>query len=537
MKKTETNLLLFSITLCWAASYIFIKNLPSDFSDYAYLTLTTGIAAVLMAGVFCKKLRQIKKSTVLKGFLLSLLLSLNLLAERKGIVWMEPEMASFLSALTIIMVPLLLLFMKRRPSANNLVGAGIILLGLCAGVEFRFAGLRGEGVFYLLAACACSAVYTVAVDRYAKEEEPLLLCIVQMFFSALTGFVLWFCENPLTFQSVDYTRELLSNIIILAFFTKAYAYIVLMFSQKYTDAVSVTVIGSMEPIVTLVLAVLLPATYGGNHKLTKAGVIGAGIIAVGAVVAGLHFLERKSEKKSEKKRDWYKVKQFFVVLISFLVLGISFKVMVLVEGLTEVRPVNAIPPVAGLLCGPAGAFACGIGNLLSDIVGTFSAASILGFAGNFVAAYLPYRIWYLFSDEPPNVHTGRNRMRYIILSLTAAMTVAWILSFGLYWMEGVWMESIYRYVFWNNLGFSVGLGMPILIILTSQEVPVRIAKPPKGLWTKSSVKFRKAVFGIYMLCMGILLLCIQFLKIGPEQNFWMLPLSAILLVTLIGLLT
>ena len=48
MTKTENNILLFSITLCWAASYIFIKNLPEAFSSYAYLTLTCGMAAVIM---------------------------------------------------------------------------------------------------------------------------------------------------------------------------------------------------------------------------------------------------------------------------------------------------------------------------------------------------------------------------------------------------------------------------------------------------------------------------------------------------------
>ena len=87
-----------------------------------------------------------------------------------------------------------------------------------------------------------------------------------------------------------------------------------------------------------------------------------------------------------------KGKQFFITLAAFLILGISFKVMVLVEGLTEVRPVNAIPPVAGLLCGPVGAAACGIGNLLADMAGTFSASSLLGVIGNFLAAYMPYRL-------------------------------------------------------------------------------------------------------------------------------------------------
>ena len=34
------------------------------------------------------------------------------------------------------------------------------------------------------------------------------------------------------------------------------------------------------------------------------------------------------------------------------------------------------------------------------------------------------------------------------------MLVAWILSFGLYMLGGTWMENIYTYVFWNELGFS-----------------------------------------------------------------------------------
>lgn len=294
MKRAENNILLFSITLCWAASYLFIKNIPKGLSDYAYITLTTGIAAILMAAVFAKRLSRIKKSTLRSGFLLSLLLSLGLVVERKGIVLMQPEFASFLSALTILMVPLLLLFLKKRPGANSLAGAGIILFGLCIGMNFRMEGLQNKGTLYMLAGCACSAVYTIAVDRYAKEE-PILICIVQMTCTALTGFAFWLWEDPRTFLGITYTRELLSNIFILAFFTKAYAYMVLMFAQKYTDAVSVTVIASTEPIITLLLAVLLPVAYGGDKKITISSLLGAIVIAVGAVVAGLHFLEGKKQ--------------------------------------------------------------------------------------------------------------------------------------------------------------------------------------------------------------------------------------------------
>lgn len=87
-----------------------------------------------------------------------------------------------------------------------------------------------------------------------------------------------------------------------------------------------------------------------------------------------------------------KQKQFFIVFAAFLALGIPFKVMVLVEGFTEVRPVNALPPIAGMICGPLGALACGVGNMIADLFGTFNGTSVLGFFGNMAAAYLPYRM-------------------------------------------------------------------------------------------------------------------------------------------------
>jgi energy-coupling factor transport system substrate-specific component len=83
-------------------------------------------------------------------------------------------------------------------------------------------------------------------------------------------------------------------------------------------------------------------------------------------------------------------KQFAITFAAFLVLGASFKVMTLIEGLTEVRPVNAIPPVAGLCFGPVGGLACGLGNLFADFFGEFTWYSFLGMAANFIAAFLPY---------------------------------------------------------------------------------------------------------------------------------------------------
>jgi drug/metabolite transporter (DMT)-like permease len=75
MTKLENNILLLSVTFCWASSYIFVKRLSGELSTFAYLTLVTGIAAVILTILFFKQFRHVKKSTILSSLVLSLLLT------------------------------------------------------------------------------------------------------------------------------------------------------------------------------------------------------------------------------------------------------------------------------------------------------------------------------------------------------------------------------------------------------------------------------------------------------------------------------
>jgi energy-coupling factor transport system substrate-specific component len=76
----------------------------------------------------------------------------------------------------------------------------------------------------------------------------------------------------------------------------------------------------------------------------------------------------------------------------YAALLIPFKPLVLIPGLTEVRPAAAVPLVSGLLFGPAGAVGAALGNLLGDFFGTLGWGSLFGLGGNFLLAYIPYRL-------------------------------------------------------------------------------------------------------------------------------------------------
>lgn len=209
--------------------------------------------------------------------------------------------------------------------------------------------------------------------------------------------------------------------------------------------------------------------------------------------------------------------------------------MTLIKGFTEVRPVNAIPMAAGLMFGPVGALGCAFGNAAADFFGTFDRTSILGFTGNFIAAYLPYRMWHVFSGEKPNMHTCKNILIYIILSAVSGMAVAYILAFGLEIFFGLWIKTLYIYVLCNDVGFSVFLGMPLLIVFTSDSVNMKCAPAPRQVLPRKIIKFKKHVFGLFAICMSAMLAGV-FMNLSMKTSGWMEAagmLSAAMLVFLL----
>lgn len=227
--------------------------------------------------------------------------------------------------------------------------------------------------------------------------------------------------------------------------------------------------------------------------------------------------------------------QFFIALAAFLILGIPFKVMTLIEGFTEVRPVNAVVPLAGLICGPLGVIACGVGNLISDFFGTLNEASGIGFVSNMLGAYIPYRLWHMVSIESPNVHKVGNLLKYIWICFVAALVIAWSLGLGMYYFLGQWIEEMYTYVFFNNFGFSIVLGLPLLIMLTSPDINIQCEPRPKRCVLLKDTRARWIFSILFTLVMTCILVLIVVFQMSPVNQPVFLILSIIGIAGLIPL--
>ena len=283
MHKSESNIIIFSVMLCWASAYVFIKSLPPELSDFGYLALMNGIAAILLVLCFFGRLRKmLNKKNIIHGTVLAVLMMLVLIFEKEGIDRLKPSSASLLTSLDVVIVPVFMLFLRKLPSKQQIVRIAIILVGVFITNGVSINDFPIAGTLFMLLDCICMSLYTVVSNIYAREDDAILLAVNQIVVMAVISMIIWQIESPGMIFKLDYNRSFLSSIFVLAIFTKAFAYIMLMYGEKYGDPVDVVIIFAFEPVVTLFFEIFIPQSFGGvEESFSLTSLIGALVIMSG----------------------------------------------------------------------------------------------------------------------------------------------------------------------------------------------------------------------------------------------------------------
>lgn len=154
----------------------------------------------------------------------------------------------------------------------------------------------------------------------------------------------------------------------------------------------------------------------------------------------------------------------------------------IIPGITEIRPATLLPVLFGLLFGPAGAWGSAIGNLSGDFFGTLSAGSIFGFIGNFIYAYIPYKLWRYMKlkpgeDRSPTINSPGKLAGFGWISFTASAACAVTIAWGLDLLKLAGFTSLSIIITLNNSMITLLLG-PIVL-----PAAYPFVKRNKLLWT------------------------------------------------------
>ena len=161
-----------------------------------------------------------------------------------GILYTDAGKSAFLTAMYIIFVPLIGIFLKRRPSPMIPVCVLLAAIGLyflsCAGVS----GINIGDICLLLCALAFAVQITV-IDRFAQIVDPLrLYCIQAAVCAAGSALVMLFTETP----TLDGIAGSWWPMCYAGFLSMGVAYSLQIIGQKHLDPAPASLIMSLESV-------------------------------------------------------------------------------------------------------------------------------------------------------------------------------------------------------------------------------------------------------------------------------------------------
>lgn len=174
--------------------------------------------------------------------------------------------------------------------------------------------------------------------------------------------------------------------------------------------------------------------------------------------------------KIKKKGPLYFTFLFFALVAVYLIVSIPFKVMEIIPGFTDIRPVSMLQPAYGIFFGVPGCLAFAVGNLITDIVSdSLRWSSIAGFAANFLGPFCYYIFWCRLSRRLFDMRTLKNILIHIAVVAVAAVITAGIIApaVALSYPD-VDLQLLVTTIMINSTAFPILLGIPLIIVLQEE---------------------------------------------------------------------
>jgi drug/metabolite transporter (DMT)-like permease len=196
--------------------------------------------------------------------------------QQLGLITTAAGKSGFLTALYIIIVPLLGIFFKRKTS--NLLYFAVILglIGaylLCGGIENI-----SIGDIFTVGCAFMFSIHILIIDRYAPKCDCVMLSCVQ--FSACAVFA---CAGSLIFREAWIYENIIKSLpfwIFCGIGSSAVAFTLQMYAQKFLHPVTASLLMSLESVFALIGGYLFL-----NEKISLQELIGCVVIFAAVIIA------------------------------------------------------------------------------------------------------------------------------------------------------------------------------------------------------------------------------------------------------------
>lgn len=187
------------------------------------------------------------------GFACSIPLFLATSLQQVGLITTDAGKSAFLTAMYIVIVPILGLFLRRKPSPMVPISVALAVAGLyllsCVGVT-----RISLGDLCLMGCALMFAVQITFIDIFASQVDPLRLnCLQAALCSVFSAVIMLFTETP-TWQGIV---GCMAPLCYAGFLSMGAAYSLQILGQRHLEPAAASLIMSLESVFALLFGWLL----------------------------------------------------------------------------------------------------------------------------------------------------------------------------------------------------------------------------------------------------------------------------------------
>lgn len=300
VKHSKNFIILFIAALIWGVAFVAQSagmDYVGPFTFNATRSLLGGI--VLIPCVFLlekmnkkqnndtleNQIKDRPKDLLIGGISCGLVMFTATSLQQVGILYTSVGKAGFITALYIILVPILGIFLKKKAGLKVWISVLIALIGLwllC--MKGRFTLSKGD--FLILLCSLCFAIHIMVVDHFTEKVSGTKLSCIQFLIAGVLSSVLMFVfEEP---HFADIFAAWLP-ICYAGILSCGVAYTFQIIGQRGTDPTIASLILSLESVISVLAGWVLL-----NQKLTVRELIGCVLMFAAIILAQVNPKQKLS---------------------------------------------------------------------------------------------------------------------------------------------------------------------------------------------------------------------------------------------------
>lgn len=283
-RKLRGNLLLLLTSLIWGVAFVAQKSGGEGLGALTIIGLRSliGSAGLMLViplldkmGLSHKSDSPAQRKTLWCGGILcglAMFAATNL--QQFGLRDASEGKAAFITALYIVLVPILGLFLHRRATLLNWLGVVIAAVGLYLLCAMGETGFGVSDVLLLLCALMFS-VQIMLVDRFSPKVDGVRLSCIQFLVVGILNLPLMFLLEEPTWTGV---QNHLGELLYLGLLSSGVAYTLQIIAQKDTDPTTASLLMSLESVFGALAGWLIAGHAMGGYEILGCVLMFAAIV-------------------------------------------------------------------------------------------------------------------------------------------------------------------------------------------------------------------------------------------------------------------